>query len=110
MELEGERKMIIKCLECGHDVSDKAMACPNCGAPIAQTRDYTPVRYDVKADEQYGTFCWWLGFLFNLFGILIGAIISRGYGAKKAFIGMLWSWLLFTILAIGVVIHGMRTY
>ena len=25
---------IIKCLECGNDVSDKAQYCPNCGCPI----------------------------------------------------------------------------
>jgi len=28
--------MLIKCDECEHQVSDKATACPNCGAPIAQ--------------------------------------------------------------------------
>jgi len=26
---------LIKCSECGRDVSDKATACPACGAPIA---------------------------------------------------------------------------
>lgn len=25
---------LIKCSECGHDVSDKATTCPNCGAPV----------------------------------------------------------------------------
>ena len=25
---------LIKCSECGHQISDKAAACPNCGAPI----------------------------------------------------------------------------
>ena len=25
---------LIKCSECGRDVSDKATACPNCGAPV----------------------------------------------------------------------------
>lgn len=27
---------MIKCAECGKDVSDKAAACPNCGNPIGQ--------------------------------------------------------------------------
>lgn len=27
---------IIKCPECGHDVSDKAAACPNCGYPVSK--------------------------------------------------------------------------
>lgn len=28
---------LIKCNECGHEVSDKASACPNCGCPIEKT-------------------------------------------------------------------------
>ena len=27
---------LIKCKECGHEVSDKASACPNCGCPISE--------------------------------------------------------------------------
>lgn len=27
--------MLIRCPECGHDVSDKAATCPNCGIQIA---------------------------------------------------------------------------
>ncbi len=29
---------LIKCLECGRGVSDKATTCPSCGYPLAQTR------------------------------------------------------------------------
>lgn len=29
---------LIKCTECGHDVSDKAMVCPHCGHPISQEK------------------------------------------------------------------------
>ena len=28
--------MLIKCTECGHDVSDKAKSCPNCGCPVSE--------------------------------------------------------------------------
>ena len=28
--------MLIKCNECGKEVSDKANTCPNCGAPIKE--------------------------------------------------------------------------
>ncbi|MGB7656238.1 MAG: zinc-ribbon domain-containing protein [Novosphingobium sp.] len=28
---------LIRCLECGRDVSDQASACPNCGAPVDTT-------------------------------------------------------------------------
>jgi uncharacterized membrane protein YvbJ len=29
---------LIKCKECGHDVSTTAKTCPNCGAPTAKAR------------------------------------------------------------------------
>lgn len=29
--------MLIKCKECGHEVSDKASTCPNCGCPTEET-------------------------------------------------------------------------
>lgn len=32
---------IIRCKECGKDVSDKAKSCPHCGAPV-DTRVYCP--------------------------------------------------------------------
>lgn len=32
---------LIKCKECGKEVSDKAKSCPNCGAPI-DTKVYCP--------------------------------------------------------------------
>lgn len=28
--------MLMKCTECGHDVSDKADKCPNCGCPVSE--------------------------------------------------------------------------
>lgn len=34
---------LIKCPECGKEISDKAAACPNCGAPIAAGKT-VPVR------------------------------------------------------------------
>ena len=38
--------MIIKCPECGKDISDKALSCPHCGCPINSS---------VKKDEEYLT-------------------------------------------------------
>lgn len=29
--------MIITCIECNYDVSDKAESCPNCGCPVSET-------------------------------------------------------------------------
>ncbi len=35
---------LIKCEECGKEVSDKATSCPNCGCPIAKIKPNTEVR------------------------------------------------------------------
>jgi len=46
---------LIKCNECGHEVSDKAQTCPKCGAPINQIELPTIVKYDSNSDNFYGT-------------------------------------------------------
>jgi hypothetical protein len=33
---------LIKCAECGKEVSEKALACPGCGAPIAAAPPHQP--------------------------------------------------------------------
>ena len=40
---------MISCKECGKDVSDKAVSCPNCGVPIALVKE-PPIRR-VKTSE-----------------------------------------------------------
>lgn len=37
---------LIKCPECGKEISDKAAACPNCGTPIADKK--IPVHFERK--------------------------------------------------------------
>lgn len=65
-------------------------------------RDYRPVwhedEYEREVDYGHGTLCWWLGFFLHWIGILIGAIISGGYGAKKAALGWMWSFIWWVIL------------
>lgn len=34
--MEESRIALVKCPECGKEISDKAKACPNCGAPVAK--------------------------------------------------------------------------
>ncbi len=51
---------LIKCPECGNQVSDQAVACPSCGNPIKQDEDAKPHRRvtwglrDVMRDIQEG--------------------------------------------------------
>ena len=39
---------LIKCSECGHDVSDMAQSCPNCGAPIKKAEPMVEKKYCAK--------------------------------------------------------------
>ncbi|NBR13632.1 MAG: zinc ribbon domain-containing protein [Flavobacteriales bacterium] len=51
---------LIKCSECGREVSDKALSCPSCGAPVAnkiilESDTPTSVKYNSEADNFSGT-------------------------------------------------------
>lgn len=41
---------LIKCTECGKEISDKAVACPNCGCPVGE------ILKDTKRTNSYSTF------------------------------------------------------
>ena len=61
---------MIKCKECGHDVSDKASVCPNCGCPIEKGTNHVsnkPVKNKTKS--------WFL------LALLLCLIIGGGYYA-----------------------------
>ena len=77
---------IIKCSECGHEVSDRASACPNCGCPIASEQpeaqndviEAEPVYYE----EEEATNKW----LYVIIGVLVAIIIMGGfYGYSKGY-------------------------
>jgi len=63
---------LIKCFECGHEVSDRALACPKCACPIgtAQTIEKTAKRW--KSIRAAGAILAFLGFLL-VFGVFGGA-------------------------------------
>ena len=46
---------LINCPECGKQVSDKAVSCPNCGCPIATTPKSTVVRIKLPNTDQFAT-------------------------------------------------------
>ena len=43
---------LIKCSECGKEVSDKAATCPNCGCPISQMSSSGIVKIKLPRTEQ----------------------------------------------------------
>ena len=77
---------LIKCKECGHEVSDRASACPNCGCPIAgetpepqnDVVEAEPIYYE----EEEATNKW----LYVIIGVLVAIIIMGGiYGYSKGY-------------------------
>ncbi len=64
---------LIKCLECGNDVSDKASACPKCGAPAtAQALPASMVPAIIQAEPVGG----------NRSGVALA--ISNAHGVDQA--------------------------
>ncbi|MCP4748774.1 MAG: zinc-ribbon domain-containing protein [Desulfobacteraceae bacterium] len=43
---------LIKCNECNNEVSDKANACPKCGAPIAAARETKAAGTQIKTIQE----------------------------------------------------------
>jgi hypothetical protein len=83
---------LIKCSECGKDVSDKATACPNCGAPIGsehgpQRRCNTPVRV-VRAGWRWEA----IGAL-----LVIGGLIAGMAGAGSGWFVPIVGFVIFII-------------
>ena len=87
--------------------------CPNCGMSIAierpkgpQLRRANPSAPSPKLEKpQKKLVCeltFWLGFFFNLIGMLIAAVIEGGEGASKALKGILW--LIIVLLATFVLV------
>lgn len=69
---------LIKCSECGKEISDKAKTCPNCGAPVVQQNTLTqndvippPIIKNNKPEKKKGS-------CLKSIGIFFGAIILLG--------------------------------
>lgn len=44
--------MLIKCSECGKEVSDKANSCPNCGAPVKEDEIQEEIKTGIKVSKK----------------------------------------------------------
>ena len=49
---------LIKCEECGKEVSDKALQCPNCGVPIASKKEDVMIRFPVWKGQMFNNKCY----------------------------------------------------
>ena len=65
---------------------------------IADDRDGNDLR--PCQQHQYGFLCFLLGFFFSVMGILIAAIVEKGYGATQAIWGIVWRWII-SVLVVG---------
>lgn len=91
---------LIKCGECGKSVSDKAAACPNCGAPIAKPavsdKDLKDLVKDVKLYGPRGAY-------YSGYELGHGCATVAPYLALVPFLAM-------TICGLGVKFYGQYTY
>lgn len=62
--------MLIKCRECGKEISSQAAACPHCGCPVWQPTEGTPPK--MEPEKKTGG-KWWL---FLILGIFLACVIS----------------------------------
>lgn len=78
---------LIKCRECGHEVSDKASACPKCGCPITkgskphihqETPQVQPSYYDDKNGGSSRKWLWLYGIIALLVALIVVALIVGG--------------------------------
>lgn len=49
---------LIKCPECGKNISDKAAACPNCGFPIDSKKGYVLIRFPICDGQLLNNKCY----------------------------------------------------
>ena len=70
---------LIKCPECGTEVSDKAEKCPKCAYPIKPENKISPVKNDSKPEvivkPKEGCFLQTLNFGCAIIAIIIGIIV-----------------------------------
>ena len=63
---------LIKCKECGHEVSDKASACPNCGCPMGPMENVGATQEEVIHEEPKKKKGWILALIVALLCLIGG--------------------------------------
>jgi uncharacterized membrane protein YvbJ len=95
---------LIKCPECGHEVSDEALSCPNCGHPfksINQITQQSPVIIEQTTKK------WkWIKlvsaiFLIIGFFLFLSGLSTGGFENVKTGLGLTITFLSFIALLVG---------
>lgn len=99
---------LIQCSECGREVSDKAAACPGCGAPIAapaaSPAPAAPAVQQVQIVRQpksRGVYII-LGLLLGLLGIHNFYAGYNGSAVAQLLITLLTGWLIFPLILVAL--------
>ena len=100
---------LIKCPECGHEVSDKAFSCPNCGNPINPLHSIETTDTGYQQEEtikRYADAIWAISKVFaalisvvTIILCLRGLFVDFSISLMVAVIGAL---IVFSLLAVGI--------
>jgi hypothetical protein len=75
---------LVKCGNCGRDVSDTATSCAGCGAPIGIVPDMVSRVSTTRAGAKWRA----LGFALVCLGIIVGLYANWLLGLGLAFVGL----------------------
>jgi uncharacterized membrane protein YvbJ len=91
---------LIKCTECGNEVSDKATSCPKCGAPIADasigtaTQTIQQTSKKLKAQYAIAATLFFVGLIWFIFGFVYAAQTNQSISPIPIFLvigGAVWA-------------------
>ena len=75
---------LIKCEECGKEISDKAASCPNCGAPVASTNNITiPKQFRDKPPKEKKKTNWLKILLIVIVVYIVLGCVSGAFGGDS---------------------------
>jgi len=88
---------LIKCKECGKEVSDKAAACPGCGAPIAPSSPVVSLKPSSHANVTRTGAKWeGIGFILIILGMFM-LFVGNPFVAVTGGIAILVGFIVFLV-------------
>lgn len=98
---------LVKCPECGLEISDQAVSCPGCGKPSkkAETNCYqlTVPQYEYKSDGgSYLRFCGYAAWALGGIASIVSSLKFNNYGELRGF-----NFWMFLLLAAAFFVAGL---